>query len=174
LSGLAWWWGRTSAIAAKGFKFDLGPTFFLFPRVLEEIFAAAGASLCNEVEMVRLDPHYRITFGAGGEIDATAEVSRMRYGSQIDIDGVADVSMVPKPLHAVVRALFRKRLTHSVMLDWDGSVVKRFEYKRGVANLYVIDRSGIILKRITGPLNASLERELFRTIDGAIADNPTR
>jgi hypothetical protein len=97
-----------------------------------------------------------------------------RYGSQIDIAGVADVSMVPKPLHAVVRAVFRKRLTHSVMLDWDGSVVKLFEYKRGVANLYVIDRSGIILKRITGPLNASLERELFRTIDGAIADNRTR
>jgi putative NAD(P)-binding protein len=47
---------RTSAIAARGFKLDLGPTFFLFPRVLEEIFAAAGASLRSEVEMVRLDP----------------------------------------------------------------------------------------------------------------------
>ena len=48
--------GRTSAIAVRGFKLDLGPTFFLFPRVLEEIFAAAGASLRSEVEMVRLDP----------------------------------------------------------------------------------------------------------------------
>jgi phytoene desaturase len=82
--------GRTSAIAAEGFKFDLGPTFFLFPRVLEEIFAAAGASLCNEVEMVRLDPHYRITFGAGGEIDATAEVSRMEAQiAQLSLSDVA-------------------------------------------------------------------------------------
>jgi hypothetical protein len=55
----------------------LGPTFFLFPRVLEEIFAAAGASLRSEVEMVRLDSHYRIVFGEGGELDATAEISRM-------------------------------------------------------------------------------------------------
>jgi phytoene desaturase len=69
--------GRTSTIVARGFKFDLGPTFFLFPRVLEEIFAAAGASLRCEVEMVRLDPQYRIAFGAGGELYATAEVSRM-------------------------------------------------------------------------------------------------
>jgi phytoene desaturase len=69
--------GRTSAISAGGFKFDLGPTFFLFPRVLEEIFAAAGASSRSEVEMVRLDPHYRIVFGEGGQLDATAEVSRM-------------------------------------------------------------------------------------------------
>jgi hypothetical protein len=96
------------------------------------------------------------------------------YGSQIDIDGVADVSMVPKPLHSVVRALFRKRLAHSVMLDWDGSIVKRFDYERGVANIYVIDRVGTILKRITGPLNATLKRDLFRTIDGAIADSRTR
>ena len=97
-----------------------------------------------------------------------------RYGSQIDIDGVADVSMVPKSLHAVVRAFFRKHLTHSVMLDWDGSVVKRLESQRSVANIYVIDRAGTILKRITGPLNAALQRELFRTIDAAIADKRTR
>ena len=94
-----------------------------------------------------------------------------RYGSQIDIDGVADVSMVPKPFQGVVRAHFRKHLAHSVMLDWDGSVVKRLEYKAGVANIYVLDRFGTILKRITGPLDATLRRELFRTVDGAIADN---
>ena len=33
--------GRTSRIEAEGFRFDLGPTFFLYPRVLEEIFPAA-------------------------------------------------------------------------------------------------------------------------------------
>ena len=60
--------GRTSSIEADGFKFDLGPTFFLYPRVLEEIFAAAGTSLREEVAMVRLDPQYRIIFGAGGEM----------------------------------------------------------------------------------------------------------
>ena len=63
--------GRTSAIQTDGFKFDLGPTFFLYPRVLDEIFAAAGASLRQEVELVRLDPQYRIIFGGGGELNAT-------------------------------------------------------------------------------------------------------
>lgn len=69
--------GRTSLIEADGFKFDLGPTFFLYPRVLDEIFAAAGTSLRAEVEMVRLDPQYRIIFGNGGEIHATPDVARM-------------------------------------------------------------------------------------------------
>ena len=69
--------GRTSSIEADGFKFDLGPTFFLYPRVLDEIFAVAGTSLREEVEMVRLDPQYRIIFGEGGEMHATPDIERM-------------------------------------------------------------------------------------------------
>lgn len=69
--------GRTSAIEADGFKFDLGPTFFLYPRVLDEIFRAAGTSLRDEVEMVRLDPQYRIQFGAGGKLDCTPDIAAM-------------------------------------------------------------------------------------------------
>jgi len=69
--------GRTSSIEADGYKFDLGPTFFLYPRVLEEIFRVAGAELRDEVELVRLDPQYRIQFGAGGEMDCTPDIARM-------------------------------------------------------------------------------------------------
>ncbi len=69
--------GRTSSIEADGFRFDLGPTFFLYPRVLEEIFEAAGTTLSAEVDMVRLDPQYRIQFGSGGRLDATPNIERM-------------------------------------------------------------------------------------------------
>ena len=69
--------GRTSTIAQDGFKFDIGPTFFLYPRVLKEIFAAAGYDLNREVPMTRLDPQYRLVFGGGGELLATPNVERM-------------------------------------------------------------------------------------------------
>jgi phytoene desaturase len=70
--------GRTSTIATpEGFKFDLGPTFFLYPRVLEDIFSQCGYDLRHEVEMVRLDPQYRLVFGAGGELLCTPDVARM-------------------------------------------------------------------------------------------------
>ncbi len=69
--------GRTSRLEADGFQFDLGPTFFLYPRVLEEIFEAAGTKLRDEVELVRLDPQYRIQFGAGDYLDATPNVAQM-------------------------------------------------------------------------------------------------
>jgi len=69
--------GRTSTIEAAGFKFDVGPTFFLYPQVLEEIFAAVGRNLRDEVKLVKLDPQYRLTFGAGGVLNATPNVEQM-------------------------------------------------------------------------------------------------
>ena len=70
--------GRCSAIEADGFRFDTGPTFFLYPRVLEEIFRSVGRDLWQDVPMTRLDPQYRLEFGAGGRIDATPDLARMR------------------------------------------------------------------------------------------------
>jgi phytoene desaturase len=69
--------GRTSTIEQDGFKFDIGPTFFLYPQVLKEIFSAAGYDLADELPMTRLDPQYRLVFGAGGELLATPNVERM-------------------------------------------------------------------------------------------------
>lgn len=69
--------GRTSTIQTQGFRFDLGPTFFLYPQVLEEIFAAAGYELRREVTLVRLDPQYRLVFGAGGQLLATSDARQM-------------------------------------------------------------------------------------------------
>lgn len=69
--------GRTSCLEANGYKFDLGPTFFLYPRVLQDIYKSAGADLAKEVPMVRLDPQYRIQFASGGKLDCTQNVERM-------------------------------------------------------------------------------------------------
>ena len=72
--------GRSRTLTAPGgYRFDLGPTFFLYPRILEEIFASCGASLREEVALTRLDPQYRVVFGggAGPVLDATPEIDRM-------------------------------------------------------------------------------------------------
>lgn len=54
--------GRTSTFREKGFTFDLGPTFFLYPEILRGIYETCGLRLENEVEMTRLDPHYQLWF----------------------------------------------------------------------------------------------------------------
>ncbi|GIL39855.1 phytoene desaturase family protein [Roseiterribacter gracilis] len=70
--------GRSASIQSDGFTFDTGPTFFLYPRVLEEIFRACGRELQREIEMTRLDPMYRVQFEGGEVVDATSCVERMQ------------------------------------------------------------------------------------------------
>ena len=69
--------GRTQCFGEKGYRFDLGPTFFLYPQILKEIYQTAGFDLDKEVPMARLDPQYRILFGSGGKLDATPNLELM-------------------------------------------------------------------------------------------------
>jgi phytoene desaturase len=74
--------GRSATIEAKAgagsFHFDLGPTFFLYPRVLEDIFAQCGRDLADEVELIKLDPQYDLVFEAGGRISASPDIGRLQ------------------------------------------------------------------------------------------------
>jgi phytoene desaturase len=70
--------GRTRTVEAPGgYKFDLGPTFFLYPQILADIFASCGERLEDWVELRRLDPQYHLIFEGGGEIRATPDVERL-------------------------------------------------------------------------------------------------
>lgn len=89
--------GRTSTIAVdteRGqFKFDLGPTFFLYPAVLEEVYQACGMNLHDAVNLRRLDPQYKLLFEEGGELACRADVESMadqvRQLCPADVDGFA-------------------------------------------------------------------------------------
>ncbi|TNC75016.1 phytoene desaturase family protein [Rubellimicrobium roseum] len=70
--------GRTASIEQDGYVFDTGPTFFLYPEILREIFAATGRDLDVEVPMVRLDPMYRLKFENGQDFDASADIERLK------------------------------------------------------------------------------------------------
>ncbi|MGF1553767.1 MAG: phytoene desaturase family protein [Paracoccaceae bacterium] len=70
--------GRTSAIEDQGFRFDLGPTFFLYPKILSEIFESCGERLEDHVELKRLDPMYDIVFESGGAIRASADPEALK------------------------------------------------------------------------------------------------
>jgi phytoene desaturase len=69
--------GRTSCFQAQGFRFDHGPTFFHYPQVLEGILDGLGYDLWRELDLIKLDPQYRLVFGRGGEMLATPNVQRM-------------------------------------------------------------------------------------------------
>jgi phytoene desaturase len=71
--------GRASQLRDGGFTWDTGPSLVTMPWVLEETFAAGGLDLHAEVDLVALDPFYRI-FWAGEErhLDFVPDRDRMR------------------------------------------------------------------------------------------------
>ncbi len=69
--------GTDFADRERRLSLRLGPTFFLYPQVLQEIFHSVGRDLFLEVPMTKLDPQYRLVFGAGGELNARPDIEQM-------------------------------------------------------------------------------------------------
>ncbi len=57
--------GRNSSLRLGDFKFDCGPTFFLMPAVLEEIFSRTGRKLSDYLDLRPIEPLYRLDFADG-------------------------------------------------------------------------------------------------------------
>ena len=75
--------GRTKTVEAPGgYRFDIGPTFFLYPQILADIFESCGERLEDHVRLERLDPQYNLVFegedGVSGQIRATGDVPRLK------------------------------------------------------------------------------------------------
>ncbi|WP_058305862.1 phytoene desaturase family protein [Gracilibacillus massiliensis] len=55
--------GRTSKLQLNDYSFDLGPTFFMMPQVLEEVFERVDRNLHDYVTMKEVNPLYTLKFG---------------------------------------------------------------------------------------------------------------
>ncbi len=52
--------GRASQIVDGGYTWDTGPSLLTMPWVMEETFAAGGLDFHEEVDLIALEPYYRI------------------------------------------------------------------------------------------------------------------
>jgi len=122
-------------------------------------------------------PKARVTVMAIADSKGSAQlepwISKIyqRFGTAVDIDGIADVSRVPAALQSTVRIVFRNQLARSIMLDWDGSVVKQFGYKRGNANLYLLNEQGHVVDQLSGPIEQSKLDQLSRALQAELSDS---
>ncbi|WIB78000.1 phytoene desaturase family protein [Curtobacterium sp. MCPF17_002] len=52
--------GRAGSWERDGFRFDTGPSWYLMPEVFDHFFQLLGTSADAELDLVRLDPGYRV------------------------------------------------------------------------------------------------------------------
>jgi phytoene desaturase len=83
--------GRARVFRRGGFTFDAGPTVITAPYLLEELFALVGRRMRDYVELVPVDPFYRILFPDGSTFDYVGDEERLlaqiRAISPRDVDG---------------------------------------------------------------------------------------
>jgi phytoene desaturase len=70
--------GRAYRLTRDGYAFDMGPTLVTAPFIIEKVFAAGGKRMRDYVDLVPLDPFYRVYFHDGTHFDYSADAAAMR------------------------------------------------------------------------------------------------
>lgn len=70
--------GRAYQLEEGGYTFDMGPSLITAPDIIEDLFAAAGRRRADYLDLVPLDPFYRIYFHDGSHIDYSGDAARMK------------------------------------------------------------------------------------------------
>ncbi len=64
--------GRASVLEEDGFRFDMGPSWYLMPDIFDRFFEKLGVRQRDFYELNRLDPNYSIFFKDGDRMDVPA------------------------------------------------------------------------------------------------------
>jgi len=70
--------GRASRLHREGFRFDMGPSWYMMPDVFERFFAHFGREPGDYYDLDHLDPHYRVFFTDGDRVDVTGDRDQLR------------------------------------------------------------------------------------------------
>jgi phytoene desaturase len=70
--------GRAYRLEDRGYVFDMGPSLITAPHIIDSVFEAAGRRLEDYVDLMPLDPFYRIYFHDGTHFDYVGDPDRMK------------------------------------------------------------------------------------------------
>ena len=97
--------GRARVFRHDGFTFDAGPTVITAPHLFAELFALFGQRLDEHVELMPVDPFYRIQFTTGEEFNFVGDDDRLfdeiRRFNPADVDGYRTLVAKAKQIFAV-------------------------------------------------------------------------
>ena len=82
--------GRASRLEVDGFRFDMGPSWYLMPDVFERFFRHFGKSTDDYYDLQRLDPHYRIFFKDDDQLDVSPDRDEVRALFESYEDGAGE------------------------------------------------------------------------------------
>ncbi|HQU82104.1 MAG TPA: phytoene desaturase family protein [Pyrinomonadaceae bacterium] len=69
--------GRANIFEHNGFRYDMGPSWYLAPDIFEHYFNLVGEKVSDHLDLVKLSPSYRIFFRNNGDnVDITSNIEQ--------------------------------------------------------------------------------------------------
>lgn len=116
--------GRAYQLRKNGYTFDTGPSLITAPPIIERVFAAAGKRMADFLDLVPLDPFYRIYFHDGSFVDYNGDGDRMKEAmAKFNPDDAANYDRFFKDIKGIYDAIITGGLGSSPFLTW-GSFLK--------------------------------------------------
>ena len=69
--------GRSNLLQENGFRVDTGPTILVMKSAFEELYRSIGQDINQRLQLVQLDPNYRIYYHDDSYIDLFSNMSRL-------------------------------------------------------------------------------------------------
>lgn len=68
--------GRAMYFESKGFKFDMGPSWYMMPHLFDEFFEKLGEKRSDYYKVQKLNPNYKVFFHDGTQFDITTNLEK--------------------------------------------------------------------------------------------------
>ena len=69
--------GRINYFEAKGYKFDMGPSWYWMPEVFDNFYKKHGYKTSDFYNLKRLDPSYKVVYSKDNQVDIPADFSEL-------------------------------------------------------------------------------------------------
>jgi phytoene desaturase len=70
--------GRAYQLQKDGYTFDMGPSLITAPFIIDRVFEAAGKRMNDYLDLIPLDPFYRVYFHDGSFMDYSGDPEKMK------------------------------------------------------------------------------------------------
>ncbi len=141
--------GRVGSLSSSGFTFDTGPSWYLMPEVFDHYFRLLGTSAAEQLDIVRLDPSYRVYFEDHAEpLDVVAD---------LDANLAAFENIEPGAGRVTKRYLASAGDTYRVALS--RFLYSNFTTLRTMMTRDVLTRTGRLVRLLLQPLDRFIARK---------------
>ncbi|WNM27382.1 phytoene desaturase family protein [Demequina capsici] len=147
--------GRAGRWQRAGYTWDTGPSWYLMPEAFDQFFALMGRRVEDELDLVDLDPRYRVFFegddahGPAEQLDVVAdpEANYARFDAVSAGDGAA-MRRYAEDSYSLYR------------LALDSFLYTTYENPLKVASREVVRRLPALGSLLTRPLGAKIDRHV--------------